>query len=411
MNQPASAKLGGFAEALYALAFFGAHVGFMPLLVLLLPRRVEALGSGNPAEMLSWLLLSGGVTASLGHIIAGHWSDHWKARWGSRRGLIAIGMTALVLAYLGLAQAKTFVALLAMIVAFQLSLNVMFAPLGALLADYISNERKGRVAGMMNAALPLSYAVISLIAWLFPQDGTTAFLLVAAILPVTVLPLLLSWPFGTLLKADPDEAQQLSTMPQFASRDFALAWLSRLLVQLGAGLIISYLFLYVSGMTQTLGAPPTGSETGFVGQLSFLALVVSFFLALAGGHVSDIFGTRRWPLAGFACLASVGLALMAWSPGWLVVALGYGIFNAGLTGFLSVDSALMAQIVSGHRRLGALLGVVNLTNTLPAILVPGFALLAVGDGTIANAFLPLQLGAAIAALLAAVLILQIRSVR
>lgn len=91
---------------LYALANLGAHIGFMPLILLLLPRRVEALAPAGKVELLSWLLLIGGIAASIAHIIAGHAGDRWLARHGNRRGLIALGLAALVAAYglLGWAQ-------------------------------------------------------------------------------------------------------------------------------------------------------------------------------------------------------------------------------------------------------------------------------------------------------------------
>ena len=81
---------------LYGLAFLGAHLAFMPLMVLLLPRRVEALAPEGTAEFLSWLLLTGGVVAGIAHLMSGALSDRWFARIGNRRGLISIGCVFLL---------------------------------------------------------------------------------------------------------------------------------------------------------------------------------------------------------------------------------------------------------------------------------------------------------------------------
>ena len=113
----------------------------MPLLVLLLPRRLAAWDLSNSAETLSWLLLAGAITASLTHIIAGHWSDTWLARHGSRRGLIIAGALLLAATYVGLALAQNMYQLAALVISFQITLNLMFAPLGALLADYLADTR------------------------------------------------------------------------------------------------------------------------------------------------------------------------------------------------------------------------------------------------------------------------------
>ena len=89
----------------YGLAFLGVHLAFMPLLVLLLPRRVEMLAGENAASVLSLLLLIGGVVAGIANIIAGAVSDKWYARFGTRRGLIAIGAGLIGVAYIGFAMA------------------------------------------------------------------------------------------------------------------------------------------------------------------------------------------------------------------------------------------------------------------------------------------------------------------
>ncbi|HXG80654.1 MAG TPA: MFS transporter, partial [Sphingomicrobium sp.] len=163
-------------EGLYALSFLGAHLAFIPILALLLPRRVAAISPASSIELLSVLLLAGGIVASIAHIVAGRWSDHWLRRHGSRRGLILIGLGLLILSQIALGLARSDISLLLAITVFQLSLNLMFAPLGALLADYIPNERKGRVAGMMNASLPLASLGTGAVAFLFPTDNVLAFL-------------------------------------------------------------------------------------------------------------------------------------------------------------------------------------------------------------------------------------------
>src|SRR3712207_9447452 len=40
----------------FPLAFFGAHLAFVPVLVLLVPRRIEAIAGAEAPIVLSWLL-------------------------------------------------------------------------------------------------------------------------------------------------------------------------------------------------------------------------------------------------------------------------------------------------------------------------------------------------------------------
>ena len=382
----------------------------MPLLVLLLPRRVEAL-SAQPVVDLSVLLVIGGLTASAAHIAAGHWSDLWLVRHGSRRGILAIGTALVAVSYLGFAQAGTVIALGIALVAFQIAMNVMFAPLGALLADHVPDTRKGRVAGLLNAALPFSYGGIAVLGWLFPQDDAGAFLVLAFALPLFALPLLLRWPFRQVLEKQSEIAPAQAATHGQVMRDFVLAWLARIFVQAGAALVTNYIFLYVQDLQQSLGPPPGGTPTDFIAWLSLGSLVGSFFAAIIGGVISDRLAQRRVPLAVFSLCAAACLLAMTWTDSWWTLAIAYPLFGTMLAAFLAIDAALVGQLLTANPRRGALLGVMNLTNTLPGVMIPAFALLLLDGGSIGAIFDVLLIGVTISAAIAAVLVLAIRTQR
>jgi sugar phosphate permease len=85
-------------------------------------------------------------------------------------------------------------------------------------------------------------------------------------------------------------------------------------------------------------------------------------------------GRRKRPLILATLAAASGLLLLASEPAPALVLAAYVLFQIGLTAFLSVDSALVAQLLSRSARRGELLGLMNLTNTIPAIAVPAVAL-------------------------------------
>ena len=358
-------------ELRYAIAFFGAHLAFIPLFALLLPRRVAAVDPDNAIRLLSVLLLAGGITASVAHIAAGRWSDRWLQRHGSRRGVIAIGLIALVSAQLVIAVAVSAAELFVALIAFQLALNLMFAPLGALLADYVADQRKGRVAGWLNATLPLASLGTALAAFLFPRDGPGGFVLIAALSGVALLPLLLGWPFGRVATRDPAKAVMRSHAGAGERADYIRLWCARLLIQLGAAFVINYFFLYLVERDQSQAA------SRLMGSLAALATILSFTSALAAGYWSDRSGMRRLPMIVATLGCAIGLLAMATSPPWPVVVFAFILFHVGLTAFLSVDSAMVTQLLSKSERRGELLGVMNLTNTFPSILVPTLILLSI----------------------------------
>ena len=396
----------------FPLAYLGVHLAFMPVLVLLLPRRVQALVADDAALVLSWLLLAGALAASVAHIIAGHWSDRWIVRHGSRRGLIGVGLIALLVTFALLAAASTVVQVAAALIAFQLALNVTFAPLGALLADHVPDVSKGSVAGLLNAALPLSSGGIGLLAWLFPEDSRTAFLVNGLMVAICVLPLLIRWDFRHALgpPAPPPDARAVD--PNTVRRDFALAWISRFLVQLGAAFVIGFLFLLLSDRIQTdpeWAGHRSPSEA--VALLSIAATLVAIFGAIAGGRLSDLVRARRVPLSVAAAISATCLVALGWGIAWPFFLAAYAIFQLALSAFLAIDSALVAQLVGGNPRRGALLGVMNLANTFPAVLAPAVAVASLGTTLVQERLGMYFSASAAAAACAAVVILFIRRVR
>ena len=393
---------------LYIVANLGAHVAFLPLLVLLLPRRVEAIATGDPIILLSKLLLLGGVTASLAHIAAGAFSDRWIARRGNRRGPIAIGLVALLASYFLFAGAMTAVQLAAAMMLFQASLNVMFAPLGALLADHVPHARKGWIAGWLNMALPLAGLVITAIGFVSARDAPWPFFLLAGGIAACVVPLVLFWPRGLALVAREEDA---TTSALALPRDFALAWIARLAIQTGAAVILSYLYLYVDTIARGTGGFANRSASAGVATLSLIATIVSLGAGILAGRWSDRVGKRKFPLAITAIGAASAFATLAMAGTWWMVLGGYALFTASLTAFLSVDSAMVAQMLAGHRRRGAMLGLMNLTNTLPAVIAPASALALATASLGADTLRILLAVAAAGACVAAAAVTQIRSVR
>lgn len=390
----------------YPLAFLGAHLAFMPLLLLLLPRRVERLAPEDATSVLSLLLVTGAVTASIAHVVAGHWSDKWIVRHGSRRLPVALGSLLLCLSYGALASTGSIAGLALSLIAFQVALNIMFAPLGALLADYVHDREKGVMAAWLALALPISIMVSAPIASLFPADNVAAFAFIVVLVGCCVLPLLFFWPTSDLAASSVSLAGASQT-DRLPTSDFRRAWIARLLVQCGVAFILFYLYVYLRQIPQSVLAYPPSSALAMLVTAGGLAGAAA---ALLLGSLSDRLKQRRWPVAFSAVASSAGLVLLALMPSWPLIVAGYAIFSAGLAAFLALDSALIAQMLGANPARGRWLGIMNLTNTLPAIVTPMLTLLALQVAS-DNAIIILLGLAATGNLVAATLILGIRSLR
>jgi MFS family permease len=355
---------------LFILAVFGLHLAFMPLLVLLLPRRTEALFGSGATVSLSMLLLIGAITASIANIVAGHVGDRWIKRRGSRRGLIGLGFGGLVGSFGLLALADRWETLAFAVIAFQIGLNFTFAPVMALLADHIAGFQKGAIAGWLGTALPLSALGTAALGWAFPTDDDFAFFACAAMAASCVLPLLFMWGFRPVEQVQSPLHSGSTSMPLGPIRNLTLLWLARMLVQLSASFVFLYLFLDVAGLVSNDAAWQRQSSTHFVSLLSLMAAVVAVPTAVVSGYLADRFPSRQKIMAGAALLLALSSFLFSCRPDPWIYGLAFTVFQMGLAAYLSVDTALVAQLVGDHASRGAILGVMNLTNTLPAILAP-----------------------------------------
>lgn len=353
------------AVALYALAMFGAHLSYAPLLTLLLPRRVLAVAPEQAAATTSLVVFAGAITASLANIVAGRIGDAWRRRHGNRRAPIALGLGLTVAALVALGSGRSAAALTLGLIAFQAALNVMFAPLSALLVDHFAAEAKARVAAITNLAMPLAAMGTGLAAMAFPHDGAAPFRAVALVVALAVAPLLVFWPFAS--------AQAETTAPASGGRegafDLALLGLARLLVQFGAVFMGAYFYLFLVQHGPHAGLAPGQPVDPVYGRLVVASTVAVLVATVPVGQWSDRHHRRRMPMALSALAGAAALALVAAGQGLAILA-GYALFQVALIAYLSLDAATASQILDRNPRAGEILGYLNLANTLPSVLVP-----------------------------------------
>ena len=403
---PSAARHLSRPEALYALAYVGCHISFMPFLVLLLPRRIEAIShTGSDGRLLCLLLLIGGIVASVANIVAGHYSDHAMTRSGNRRATIAIGLGAYLACFAALAvSSQTWVLILGMI-GFQIAVNLLFSPMAALLADYVPNHRKGRISGVLNCGLPLANGTVAIIAWIAPHDGLTGFIATAGLTAACILPLLVIWPFGAAQRRAATASYPAADLPL---RNLGLNWTARFLLQLGAVVLTSYLYPYLAFL---LHGPMAGSGLNIdatVGWLSLCAGVAACLGAIAMGQFSDGLPDRRKTLSACALLGAAALVGLATAQSWLVFAIGFSLFHVALPAFFAIEAALVAEMVMGYPGRGHVLGYMNLANTLPTVLGAVLALQVSARVSLGAMIAPGLLACAAACVVAGLLVLAIR---
>ncbi|WP_396592656.1 MFS transporter [Brevundimonas sp. R86498] len=386
---------------LYALAWGGGVIAYVPLLTLVLPVKIEALAPGDKVALLSLTTLLGAIVASVVNIAVGMASDRGVSGPRGRRPWVAAGL-ALTLGSYGLVHlSTTSVTIVLAVMAFQAALNLMLAPLSALVADEVPDHQKGLIGGLMGAVYTFG-ALSGIVVTASPrldeaaQLGIIGGLVTAAMMPF----LLVSRRRGPIVPVP-----ALTPAAGGLRRDALVrVWIARLLVQIAGSILFAYLLFFFQTVDRTglLFGPPELS-----GQVAWLAGSVTVLLvplAIAAGRLSDAVRSRKPFLVGSAAMITSGLLVMALLPQWAPAAAGYVVFACGVAIFLALQGAYAMQLLMSPRHRGRDMGILNLTNTLPALIAPSLAWLMADKGD----FTALLLLLAALAALALILLIGIR---
>lgn len=361
-NAPGPAPLGRFV-LLYALAWTGGSIAYTPLLTILLPVRVAELA--GPAASVDWLAriaLVGALAASLGGIGFGYLSDRTR----NRRGWMAIGLVLSSVLLMAIGKAGSLAGLIAVIACWQLALNMMLGPLAALAGDVVPDDHKGTLGGFMAFAPALGALSGAFVTHPGLASGEQRLWLVAALVSACVLPvLLMRLPPANMPPPDlpaPEPAAQRAR----SSRALRM-WLARLAVQIAEASLFSYLFYWLLSLEPAF----TENQTA---RLFSAIMLVSVPLALGAGRWSDRTDRPLVPLQLCALIAATGLVAMALATTLATAIAAYVLFGLAGAVFLALHSAQTLRILPRPDRRARDLGLFNLANTIPSLIMPWLVL-------------------------------------
>jgi MFS family permease len=169
-------------------------------------------------------------------------------------------------------------------------------------------------------------------------------------------------------------------------------WLARLAVQVAEATLFAYLYFWLIGIDPAV----TDNRTA---RLFSLVMLGSAPLALAAGRWSDRTDRPIAPLQVGALLSGFGLMAMAFARDLPSAMLAYALFGLSSAVFLSLHSAQTLRILPRPDRRGRDLGLFNLANTVPSLVMPWLAMALLPMFGFPALFLILALLAATAGLL------------
>ena len=243
---------------------------------------------------------------------------------------------------------------------------MMLAPLAAWAGDRVPDTHKGRLGGLLAFAPGLGALSGVLVAMPGLADPATRLMLVAVLVALCVLPLLV---FETADPA-PTSAAAANLAPTSRRGLLTRMWLARLAVQIAEATMFAYLYFWL----RTLDPAMDDSATA---RVFSAVLILSAPSALLAGRWIDRTGRPMVPLVVCAALSACGLLIMA-AAGTLVGAIaGYAVFGLASGVFLALHAAQTLRVLPRPERRGRDLGLFNLTNTVPSLVMPWLTLLLV----------------------------------
>lgn len=375
--------------ALYGLAWAGGSIAYTPLLTILLPVIVlEMAGQDAAVSWLAQIAFTGAIAASLGNILFGYLSDIT----GNRRGWVAAGLVLSSAALLAFRHVDTLSAMLSLVLVWQLGLNMMLGPLGALAGDVVPDERKGFLGGLMAFAPALGAMSGAVVTLKGLAAGDTRLAIVAGLVAICVVPILfvrLPSPVSTTAVETPPAGEKAPPRPR---NIIVRMWLARLALQISEAALFAYVFLWFTSLDSST------TDNG-VATLFSVVLLASAPLALIVGRWADRHDRPLITLAACAASASAGLLAMAVAPGIAVAVAAYAVFGISSAIFLALHTAQTLRYLPSPVRRGRDLGIFNLTNTVPSLIMPGLTLALVPTFGFPALFAILSLLAALAGIL------------
>jgi MFS family permease len=306
-------------------------------------------------------------------------SDYSASRWGRRKPYIVIGSLLDVVFLAGIALSQTYLAILAFLVLLQFSSNFAQGPFQGYVPDLVPAEQVGLASGLMGVMLVLGQIAGVGIATLGNPDALGVATLGLGLVEVVTM---------LILVATVDEGRVAPVRRASWWRIAASAWGTDILRERSVLwlLLVRLLFLGAVNVTaigllyfeRSHGQPTDGADT----TLFITTLIVGLATAAAalpGGRLSDRVGRR--PLIWGACLVAVlGLLGVAVAPTAEAAIVAFVPFGIGVGAFLSVDWALMTDVIP-KATTGRYMGILNAGTAAAGpvfLLVAGFALDRVG---------------------------------
>jgi MFS family permease len=407
------APVGKGFMALLALSNLGLWMALFAPIQVLLAQQMETIAPTGKEAALGWVTGIGALVSMFANPLFGALSDRTTSRFGRRHPWNLAGALVGAIALVMLGRQNTLAGVTLWWCVVQMALNAMLAALTAEVPDQVPVPQRAVCSAWFGVTQPLGVVVGTLIVTAVVSGIASGYAAVAASLLLCALPFLL-WTRNTPLpREDRPPWQWRAFLAGFwisprRHPDFAWAWLTRFLINLGNALATLYLLYFLRDKVryETLFPGQTAEDGLLIVVLVYTAGVL--LAAFAAGVLSDRSGRRKIHVIISSVVMAVASLLLAFWPTWPMTVAAGALMGLGYGIYVAVDQALITQVLPAAVDRGKDLGVINIANSAPQVLAPAIAAVLV---TQLGGYTGLFLFATLVALLSGWLVGKIRGVR
>ena len=409
--EPAT-RVGARWIGLLSLANLGLWMGYFGPLQVLLPNQVQEIAGSGKTTALGIVTGVGALVAVLAGPIAGALSDATTLRTGRRHTWTAAGA---LLGCAGLALISGQHSLIGLTLAWcvaQAGLNALQAGLTAVVPDRAPVNQRGLVSGWVGLTQSVGVVAGVLLVTVVVTGTTAGYLLIGAVVVLTVAPFVLATPDPPVTAAEAPRFTWSSVVTAFRidvrhNPDFAWAWATRFLVQLGNAMATLYLLYFLRDRVHYEQLFPGSKAEDCLALLIIVYTAATVLTVVIGGVVSDRTGRRKPSVIVSGYVMAVAAPILAFWPTWTGALVAAVVLGLGFGVYLSVDQALITQVLPTARDRARDLGIINIANSAPQVLGPALAFPIVA---FLGGYPVLYLSVAAVTILGSVLVTRIRSV-
>ena len=369
----------------FALAWFGFWLLVMLPGQFMIAKISATVAPEEKVSVASFLIAETAIVILLAVPVIGVLCDRTNSRFGRRRiwALAGFATAAIPFSLVGLQENWVIIALLIAVVA--LGEAAVLVALSAMIADQVPVHQRGRASAAMGLPQVIALALGMVLVTMLVTSVPGSWALIAVLGLVCALPFLFRFPEPRFSGAPDGELRDAGardrghtslreaiTLPQpSAYPGYYWAMASRVLIHSGNLVGTTYLLFFLSDVLKVKSPDD-----------ALLVLILFYLVACGlttwlGGVLSDRWGKRRLFVAAAAGFQGAAALLLAFVPTWDASMVAAVLLGLGFGMFLSVDQALVTDLLPNPATRGRDLGLINTAQHIPIAPIIGWLVLSV----------------------------------